>query len=29
MPHSGVFMSWPLSSAKGLRKHAEEGKKTP
>jgi len=28
-PHSGVFMSWPLSSAKGLRKHSEEGKKTP
>ncbi len=26
-PHSGVFMSWPLSSAKGLHKELEEGKK--
>ncbi|GIV64933.1 MAG: hypothetical protein KatS3mg046_193 [Bellilinea sp.] len=27
-PHSGVFLSWPLSSAKGLHKSLEEGKKT-
>ncbi|GIV65967.1 MAG: hypothetical protein AB1457_00085 [Chloroflexota bacterium] len=26
-PHSGVFMSWPLSSAKGLHKQLEKGKK--
>lgn len=28
-PHSGVFMAWPLSSAKGLHKQMGEGEKTP